>query len=108
MYEGALGHEFFVILDGSVRIDLPGRPVVRMGPGEFVGEMALLGHHPRSATVVAETDVTVLVSSQHEFSACLEGAPEVARRLLSGLADRLRAADEALAGGAGGRGAGGS
>ena len=98
MHEGALGHEFFVIVDGTVLVHVTGGPDVRIGPGEFVGEMALLGQHPRSATVVAETDVTVLVSSLREFSACLDGAPEVARRLLAGMADRLRAADEALAG----------
>lgn len=97
MHEGALGHEFFVIVDGTVRVCLPGQAEALVGPGGFVGEMALLGHRRRSATVVAETDVTVLVSSAQEFETCLDSAPQLARGLLSGVAERLRAAGEALA-----------
>jgi CRP-like cAMP-binding protein len=97
MQEGDRGREFFVIVEGTVTVHLDDRSLSRIGPGGFVGEMALLDRHPRSATVIAETDLVVLVSGPREFSACLEAAPHLTRRLLSGVADRLRAADEELA-----------
>ncbi len=90
--EGGLGREFVVIVEGIANVLIVGRPIARLGPGDF-GEIALLDMGPRTATVVAETDLVAQISSPPEFAALVAGAPNLARKLLTGLATRLRAAD---------------
>jgi CRP/FNR family transcriptional regulator, cyclic AMP receptor protein len=82
-----------VVVSGTVRVEIGGQNVATLGPGEFFGEMSLLDGGPRTATVVAETDVVVEVIGQREFSALIEDTPHLAKKLLIGLARRLRAAD---------------
>ena len=95
--EGDRGHEFLVIVDGQANVLIGGQKIATLGPGEFFGELALLDDGPRTATVVAETDLVAEVSSQREFNDLIEGAPHLAKKLLVGLARRLRAADLHLA-----------
>lgn len=95
--EGATGHEFLVIVEGTARVDIDGRTVATIGAGEFFGEIALLDGGPRTATIVAETDLVAEVIGQREFTTLIEGSPHLARNLLVGLARRLRAADLHLA-----------
>ncbi len=95
--EGATGHEFIVIVDGTARVEIGGRTVATIGPGEFFGEIALLDGGPRTATIVAETDLVAEVIGQREFTMLVEGSPHLAKNLLIGLARRLRAADVQLA-----------
>jgi CRP-like cAMP-binding protein len=96
--EGDNGHEFLVIVEGTARIDVGGHVVATIGPGEFFGEVSLLDGGPRTATVVAETDIVAEVIGQREFSGLVEDSPHLAKKLLVGLARRLRAADVQLAG----------
>ena len=95
--EGERGHEFMVIVDGKARVDIGGHEVATLNPGEFFGEIALLDGGPRTATVTAETDVVAEVIGQREFSGVVSSAPHLARKLLVGLACRLRDADLHLA-----------
>ena len=90
--EGALGHEAFVIVAGEAAATVGGEEVARLGPGSFVGEMALLDGGPRTATVTAVTPMTVLVATEPEFRQLLIDAPTVARRMLVALSGRLRLA----------------
>ena len=91
--EGETGHEFFVILDGDGHGD-PARPqVATLGPGGAFGELALLDKAPRNATVVAETDMELVVLGQREFAGLIDEVPGFARKLLAGMAHRLREAD---------------
>jgi CRP-like cAMP-binding protein len=92
--EGTTGHEFFLILEGTAAVKRGGRKVATLGPGQYFGEMALLDRGPRTASVVADTDMTVLVIGQREFSAVLEEVPSLAHKLLTIMAGRLREADE--------------
>ncbi len=94
--EGRIGHEFIVIVAGTAQVLVGDRQVAVLGPGDFFGEIALLDDGPRTATVVAETDLDVEVASQREFAELVAGAPSLARKLLVGLARRLRDADEHL------------
>jgi len=94
--EGAHGHEFIVIVDGKTSVSIGGVEIAMLAPGEFFGEIALLDGGPRTATVVAETDVVVEVIGQREFDTVVAGAPHLAKNLLVGLARRLRAADVQL------------
>jgi CRP-like cAMP-binding protein len=91
--EGAAGHEFFLIQAGQATVRRNGRKVATLGPGDYFGEMALLDRGPRSATIVADTDMEVVVIGQREFLGVLDEVPEVAHKLLITMAARLREAD---------------
>ena len=95
--QGENGHEFIVVVEGTARVEIGSRTVATIGAGDFFGEVALLDGGPRTATVVAETDLVVEVIAQREFAGLLEDAPHLAKKLLIGLARRLRAADVLLA-----------
>ena len=91
--QGDTGWECFVITQGKAKATMRGRGTATLGPGSFFGEMALLDQGPRSATVTAETDMHLLVLSSRDFSALVEEVPSVARRIMRGLAERLREAE---------------
>ena len=79
--EGGVGREFFVIADGEVAVERRGRQVARLGAGDFVGEVSLLGDGPRNASVRALTDVRVLVQNRREFASLLDAIPSVRDRI---------------------------
>jgi len=91
--EGDDGHEFFVILDGTARVSRQGRKIATLGPGSGFGELALLENAPRNATIVADTDMELVVLGQREFAGLLDEVPGFARKMLAGTAHRLREAD---------------
>ena len=64
-----------------------------LGPGQYFGELALIDRRPRSATVVSDTDMDLLVLGQREFNSVLSTMPELSRKLLIAMAARLRDAD---------------
>ena len=91
--EGSIGHEFFLILEGTATVTRNGRKVATLGPGQYFGELAVLDRAPRNATVVADGPMQLLVLAQREFSAVLDTVPGVAHKLLRSMATRLREAD---------------
>jgi CRP/FNR family cyclic AMP-dependent transcriptional regulator len=91
--EGAVGHEFFVIMEGEADVKMKGRKVATLGKGQSFGELALLDKGPRNATVTAKTPMTVLVLGQREFAAVLDEVPTLTHKLLQAMAARLREAD---------------
>lgn len=91
--QGQLGREAFVILSGEVTVRRANRKIDSMGAGAVLGEMSLLDHGPRTATVVCETDCELFVLDQRHFRAVLEDIPAIAMRLLATLATRLREMD---------------
>src|SRR5450759_346936 len=70
--EGDDGNEFFVILDGAASVSRQGRKIATLGPGSGFGELALLENAPRNATVVADTDMELVVLGQREFAGLLD------------------------------------
>jgi NADH:quinone reductase (non-electrogenic) len=74
--EGDVGEGLFMIIAGEVevrkRVGTKSQPVRKLGPGEYFGEMALLGRHPRSATTMALTPLDLLVLPGSDFSALAE------------------------------------
>ena len=94
--EGRVGREWIVLVRGSAVVRVGRREVARLGPGDVIGEVALLDHGIRTATVVAETDVETLVASAPEFDRILDRVPAVARSLVVALARRLRDTDALL------------
>jgi CRP/FNR family cyclic AMP-dependent transcriptional regulator len=91
--EGQTGREFFMVLDGTATVSRRGRKVTTLGPGQSFGELALLDPAPRNATVVASTDMELVVLGQREFAKIVDATPGFARSLLSGMAQRVNAAD---------------
>jgi CRP-like cAMP-binding protein len=89
--QGQPGREFFMVLDGKARCLVDGTTVADFGPGDYFGEMALLDHGPRHATVIAEGPMDALVLESREFWALLERAPSISMKLLVTLAQRERA-----------------
>lgn len=87
--EGALGREFIVVLEGAVEVRQGDRLVKTLGPGDYVGEIALLGHQPRTATVAATEPVVIEVLSRSEFTTLLHDNPELSTQLLATMAQRL-------------------
>ena len=94
--EGHTGHEAFVILEGTVDILIDGNKVNSVGPNEIIGELALLLHEPRQASLRAATQVRLLVIEPGRFDILLDRIPSIARQLLVSLARRLSDADALL------------
>jgi CRP-like cAMP-binding protein len=91
--EGTLGHEFYLILEGSATVRRSGRKIATLTPGHYFGELALLDGGPRSATVVTDTLTRLVVIGQREFLGVLDQVPVVAHKLLVTMAGRLRESD---------------
>jgi len=88
--QGEIAEECFVIVDGHADVLIDGTPVASVGAGEIVGELALLSHNAgRTATVVATTDMQLLVFNRREFAAFMSGAPSVRQRMLRVATRRL-------------------
>jgi CRP/FNR family transcriptional regulator, cyclic AMP receptor protein len=90
---GDPGDEFFMILDGSAHVEVSPRKRSTLGPGKYFGEMSLLDGGPRSATVIADTPLRVLVIKRRDFSTLLREAPDLTESLLATLSRRLRQAE---------------
>jgi CRP-like cAMP-binding protein len=93
---GQAGEEFFLILDGSARVEVSPRKRSRLEPGEYFGEMSLLDGGPRSASVVAETPLRLLVIKRRDFTTLLREAPELTQSILATLSRRVRVAEASL------------
>jgi len=94
--QGAQGLEAIVIVDGKARVEGDGRAIAELGPGDVVGEMSVIDGKPRSATVIAETPMNLLVLHRRDFVFLLETVPGLQRKLLVTLCERVRQADQAL------------
>ena len=88
--QGEPGSEFFLVVEGRASCFIDGKKVATFGPGEYFGELALLSRVPRSATIVADTDMEVLVLSVREFATLLNDNPRVSKKMLERLAERIR------------------
>lgn len=89
--EGGRGREFFVLLEGSADVHRNKRKVKTLGPGDFLGEIALVTKTPRTATVTTSSPVRALVVSEQNFRRLLERSPDVQIKVLEALAERVAA-----------------
>ena len=89
--DGGVG--FMVITDGKVSVKTVSGRTRELGPGDSFGEMALLDHEGRSATITADSDVTLATIPEWNFKPFLKEHPEVAYRLLQTLSQRIRQAE---------------
>ena len=94
--QGAPGEEFFVVVEGTATASRNGLTLATLGPGSFFGELALLDGGNRTATVVADSDMGLLVLSRREFKSLQLTVPSVAFKLLTEMGARLRSTDGLL------------
>jgi CRP/FNR family transcriptional regulator, cyclic AMP receptor protein len=87
--EGSRGREFFVLLEGDADVTKGGSSINKLGAGDFFGEIALVSDSPRTATVTATSPVRALVITDRSFRRLLDEQPEIQRKVLVELAERL-------------------
>ena len=86
--EGDPGREFMIIASGTATVRRKGRKIATLGPGDFFGELALLAGVPRTATVIAESDMVIEALNRAEFATLLDESPSIARKVLSAVSKR--------------------
>ena len=94
--QGATGHEAFIIIDGTARVVRNDQEIATIGPGDYFGELALLDGGPRTASVVATSPMTLLVLGQREFAGLIDEVPGLAHKILTSLAQVVRALDDKI------------
>jgi len=94
--EGEPGREFMIIVEGTATVRRNGRVVATLGAGDFFGEMAVVAGVPRTATVTADTDMTLEALNRREFSTLLDESPKLAKKILVGAVKRLYDLEEGI------------
>jgi CRP-like cAMP-binding protein len=92
-HEGRHEGYFFVIVSGTVRIDRGGRSINTIGPGDFLGEIALLDGGPRTASATTESACHLLSLTHERFHDLLDTSPSVRTAVLEAVGQRMRAID---------------
>ncbi len=87
--EGRFPHEFFIVLDGSVRVEHDGTVLTELGPGDFFGEIALIREERRTASVISATATRLAVTAVREFDTLRHSIPLVAERIDAAADERL-------------------
>src|SRR2546423_6731398 len=87
--QGRFAHEFFAIVSGTAEVLVDGERVAELGPGDFFGEIALLEHQRRSATVTATTPITAIAMHERHFHAMAETMPAVCDGITAAMRERL-------------------
>jgi CRP-like cAMP-binding protein len=87
--EGGAGHEFVVVLEGDVEVRQGDDVIATCGAGEYFGEISLIEHRPRTASVVATSPAVLDVIGQREFAELLAEEPEIADQIRATAAQRL-------------------
>jgi CRP-like cAMP-binding protein len=93
--EGEIGHEFFVVVEGEAEFTRKGKKLRVPQPVAFFGEISLVEHTPRLATVKAKTPMRLFVLGEREFHRLLDTNPRIERKVLKALARRLLSVVEA-------------
>jgi CRP-like cAMP-binding protein len=95
--EGDEGDLMFAVLEGELQLSVGDRIVDRIGPGQIVGEMALIDRSARSATATAGVDTKVAPVDKKAFTYLVQEHPTFALLVMEVMAERLRRANQHLA-----------
>ncbi len=87
--QGSFAHEFFVLLEGTVEVRRDGEHITDLGPGDFFGEIALVEHERRTASVMATTKVRAIVMHAREFGTMRTQMPAVAAQIETAIQERI-------------------
>jgi CRP-like cAMP-binding protein len=91
--EGDQGDSMYLIVDGKVKVHAGDHKLAELGPSQCVGEMSILDAEPRSASITALTDLTLLKIQREDFSEILAEKPEISGGIIKVLTRRLREAN---------------
>jgi CRP-like cAMP-binding protein len=91
--QGRFAYEFFVIEEGSAEVTHDGEHLADLGPGDFFGEIGILEDEPRTASVVATSDMTLIVMTDRDFREMTRRMPKVAETIRSTMERRLKKPD---------------
>ena len=91
--QGTIGREAFIIVSGTAEVRRNKKKVADIGAGTCVGELSLLDHQPRTASVIATSDLTVLVIGVREFAALIDEVPPITHKLMKAMASKIRELD---------------
>lgn len=80
----------YVVLDGEVEVRIGGKSIEVIGPGDIVGEMALIDGKPRSATVVAKSDCRLAPVDEKRFYSMVQQTPAFSLHVMRVVVERLR------------------
>lgn len=89
-HEGDPGDAMYVVKDGEANVVIHDKVIDTVGPGDILGEMAIIDSRPRSATAVAKTDCKLVAVDQKRFTFLVQGTPYFAIQVMQIMADRLR------------------
>ena len=88
--QGEAGREFMIISSGTAKVEIDGVTVAHLGPGDFLGELAVISGTPRTATVTATSTMVVEILNRREFMAMLDESAKLGRKILVGAVKRLQ------------------
>ena len=94
MRQGDPGRELFVLLKGTARVVRNGRTLRKLGKGDHFGEISLIDHRPRTASVIAETEAEIMGLSSKSFMTLLDSVPGLAKKAVLALCEYLREAQD--------------
>jgi CRP/FNR family transcriptional regulator, cyclic AMP receptor protein len=88
--EGDFSYEFFAIEEGTAEVKRSDQFLAELGPGDFFGEMGLVGDAPRNASVIAKTPMSLIVMTGSAFRQIDRDYPEVANTIRKAIEERCR------------------
>lgn len=88
--QGEPGREFMIISSGTARVEIDGVTVAHLGPGDFLGELAVISGTPRTATVTSTSPIVVEVLNRREFMALLDESASLGRKIMVAAVKRLQ------------------
>jgi CRP/FNR family transcriptional regulator, cyclic AMP receptor protein len=88
--EGFQAYEFFVIEEGNAAVVREGKHLRDVGPGDFLGEIALLRGNPRTASVIATSSVRAIAMSAQDFREMIESSFKIAHLMYESIEERLK------------------
>jgi len=95
-HEGKKGWEFIFVVDGRARVEKDGKFIRQLSGGDFFGEISLIDGEPRTATVIAETDMTLLIVHKTSFDHLIDTIPGLQKKMVVSLCEYLRRAEKGV------------
>jgi CRP/FNR family cyclic AMP-dependent transcriptional regulator len=92
--QGRTGREFVFIVDGKAQVKKDGKVIRQISAGDFFGEISLIDGEPQTATVIAETDMTILLVNSRSFDHLLNTVPGLQKKIMVSLCKYLRRAEK--------------
>ena len=83
-----------MIAESQARVEKDGEKIRTLGPGDFFGEISLIDREPRTASVTAKSDMTVLAASHRSFAHLLETVPGLSKDMVIALCKYIRRAEQ--------------